>query len=103
MRLRSSWMKAKKIRRRIRPRARTRPLGFIYFGGMAMNETYTITIFLNGKYMSSVTACDKPKLIDLLNATDNNMKDLGYKRVGTAKVRIGRKRLTNYSLNYTRV
>ncbi len=71
-----------------------------------MNDVYTLTIFLDRKCMSSATAFNKSKMVDLLNSTDNNMKDLGYKRVSTKRVRISKPdhtHVTNYSLCYTRV
>lgn len=71
-----------------------------------MNETYTLTIFLDRKCMSTATAFSKPKMIDLMNAADNDMKDLGYRRVSTKRVRMSKPdhtHITNYSLCYTRV
>lgn len=71
-----------------------------------MNEIYTLTVFLDRKYVSSVKTPNKKAMIDLLNSTDNNMKDFGYKRVSTEKVRINKPDhtyVTNYSLCYTRI
>lgn len=71
-----------------------------------MNDKYTLTIFLDRKYVSSATLFDQLKIIDLMNTVDTNMKDQGYKRINAKKVRVSRKdrtHITNYSLFYTRV
>ncbi len=71
-----------------------------------MNEIYTLTIFLDRKYMSTATVFKKSIIFDLLALTDNNMRKLGYKGVYIKKVRTNkpdRKKITNYSLCYTKI